>query len=143
MAKKALIKLKNIKKNAILLILLAIGIVVGLAVMYLYFQPKLAYQEKIARNWANIASKNQTLATKNLKDAVTYKGQLASASAEIKTLLNKPPQVIYKTQYVQTPADYVAPKPVTYFSAGNGQSYGSNGSWCFPNGTTTTCSGGH
>jgi hypothetical protein len=139
------IKLKNIKKiNKVSPFgLLAIGFVIGLVVMFLYFQPKLAYQEKIARNWANIASKNQTLATKNLKDAVTYKGQLASASAEIKTLLNRPPQIEYRTQYVDTPADENPPKPVTYFSAGNGQLFGSNGSWCFPNGTTTTCSGGH
>lgn len=86
--------------------LLIIGFIMGLVIMYLYFHPKLAYQEKTARDFVNVANKNQTLANQNKKEADTYKGKLASASAEIQTLLNKPPQVIYKTntQYIQTPA---------------------------------------
>ena len=34
--------------------LLALGFVVGMAVMYLYFQPKLAYQTKTASDWKNL-----------------------------------------------------------------------------------------
>ena len=75
-------------------ILLAIGFVVGLAVMYLYFQPKLAYQEKTA-------NKNQTLATQSHNEAVSYKGRLASVSAELKALQTAPtptPEIKYVTQ---------------------------------------------
>ncbi len=91
----------NIKKytkkiNKVSISFLVVGFIVGLAVMYLYFQPKLAYQEKLANN-------NQTLANQNHNEAVSYKGQLASTSAELKALQNKPtptPQIIYKTDTV-------------------------------------------
>jgi hypothetical protein len=60
--------------------LLIVGFVLGLVAMYLYFQPKLVYQGETASAWANIADQNK-------KEADTYKIQLASASAEITTLL--------------------------------------------------------
>lgn len=135
--------IKHIKKiNKVSpFILLAIGFVVGVIVMFLYFQPKLAYQEKTARDFANVANKNQTLASQNKKEAVSYKVQLASASAEITSLLNKPAQVIYKTntQYVQEPA---SPQTVTYHDYG-GFVEGSNGSTCYNYGYGLVCSGGH
>ena len=43
--------------------LLAIGFFAGLAVMYLYMQPKLAYQGKTAKAWASEANGNQQNAT--------------------------------------------------------------------------------
>lgn len=79
--------------------LLAIGFVVGFIVMYLYFQPRLAYQTKLAKDWANTANQSQ-------KEVISYKEQLASASSQIQTLLNKPPQVEYRTQ-----TQYVPYKP--------------------------------
>ncbi len=92
----------NIKKyikriNKVSISLSVIGFIVGLVVTYLYFQPKIAYQEKIA-------NENQTQADQNHNEAVSYKERLASVSAEIKTLQNKPPQVEYRTQTQFVPA---------------------------------------
>jgi hypothetical protein len=88
--------------------LMVVGFIVGLAVMYLFFQPKLAYQGKTAQDWAKVVSKNQDIANSN-HDADTINvllltQKLASATAEIKTLQNQPPKIEYQTQYVQTPA---------------------------------------
>ncbi len=44
--------------------------------------------------------------TQNQKEILFYKEQLASVEAQIKTLLNKPTQVEYRTQYVQEPTPY-------------------------------------
>ena len=102
--KKQIIKLNKISPFS----LLAVGFIAGLVIMYLFFQPKLILQEKTARDFANVANKNQTIANQNKKEADTYKGKLASASAEIKTLLNAPPKIEYRTvtqtQYVKQPA---------------------------------------
>lgn len=106
--------------------LLILGFVVGLTVMYIYFQPKLANQEKIS-------SENKTLASQNKKEALSYKEQLASASAEIKTLLNKPPEVIYKTQYVETQAQQNNDTSNAAFCYPDG----SGGEWCRTSGGNT------
>ncbi len=123
--------------------LLIIGIVVGLIVMYLYFQPKLAYQKKMVKEWSNVSSKNQTLASQKQKDIDDYKVQLASASAQIKTLQDRPPQVEYRTQtqYVQTPPRQAQKQPVTYNRSGDVM-FGSDGSFCY-GGNVMFCNGGH
>lgn len=48
-------KLKNYSSIGLLLI----GFIIGLIVMYLYIQPKLAYQERTAREWTSKANKSQ------------------------------------------------------------------------------------
>ncbi len=72
---------RNINKVSISLLI--VGFIVGIVVMYLYFQPKLAYQEKLTNS-------TQTLANQNHNEAVSYKDQLASASAELKALQATP-----------------------------------------------------
>jgi len=104
--KKYLNRLKKINPFGLLII----GFIIGMIIMFLSIQPKLAYQGKTARDWANVVNKNQTLASQNHKTDLYYENllnkQLASASAQIKTLLNTPPKVVYKTQtqYVEQPA---------------------------------------
>lgn len=122
-------------------ILITISFVVGLAVMYLYFQPKLAYKEKTAKNWANIANKNHK-ETLSFKDQLaSTSAQLASASAEIKTLLNRPPEVIYKTQYVETPAQQN--EVTNSLNNSSSQTFCNpdqlGGQWCYSGNTQTHC----
>ena len=77
---------------------LLVGVIVGAFVSYLYFQPKITMQEKIVSELRVDANQNQI-------DVLTYKSQLASASAELTSLLAKPsptPRVVYKTEYVQS-----------------------------------------
>lgn len=92
------------KKHINSFALLTIGFVVGLAVMYLYFQPKLMYQGETVKDWAKKDIECEPYA--NLKRLLlnVCEDKLASAGAELKTLQNKPPQVEYKTQYIETPA---------------------------------------
>jgi len=88
--KKHLNKIEKVKALG----LFAIGFIFGLLAMYFYLQPKLAYQGKSVTDWVATASKNY-------KDAASYKAQLASKSAALQTLLNAPtptPAVKYITQ---------------------------------------------
>lgn len=71
-----------------------IGFILGLTVMYLYFQPKLTYQGKSVKDWAIIANQNHN-------EAVTNERQLASVSAALQTFLNAPtptPEIKYVAQ---------------------------------------------
>jgi len=82
--------------------LLAIEFVVGLLVMYLYYQPKLTDQVKTTNKW--VASSNQYN-----KWAGEWKQLYFTSSEKLKALQNKPtptPQIVYQTQtqYVQEPA---------------------------------------
>jgi hypothetical protein len=129
--KECITKIKKINPFG----LLAIGVLAGLVIMYLYFQPKLK----------DLANKNQTLVSQSRQETASYTEQLASASARIQSLLNQPkptPQVKYVTQY-QTVTETAPKQTVTYYPVGNtGQSYGSDGSWCYPNGSSVYCTGG-
>ncbi len=87
---------------------LIVGVVVGLVSMYFYLQPKLSYEQAQTVYWKYTASLKQTVVDQKQGEIQIYKNQLAStdaqlasASAQIKTLSNRPPEVIYKTQYVQ------------------------------------------
>jgi len=101
------IKAKTIQKLKALG-LPVIGFCLGVMGMFIFFQPKLAYEEKIAKSWENIANQNQK--------------QLASASAELQALQTAPtptPEIIYKTQYVQPPQQSL-PQPQEKCTAYNG-----------------------
>jgi len=120
--------IKNINKiNPFTVLVTGFGL--GLVVMYLYLQPKLADQTKKTNNWQNTANKNQTLINQNQAEIISYKEQIASTSAQIKTLLSKPPQVEYKTQYVENPND-TSTESYCYPD-------GSGGEWCRSNGGNT------
>lgn len=88
-------------KKVSTLSLLLVSFIAGLMVTYLYFQPKLIYQGKTAEEWSNVAGKEHALAVQSQKEASTSSLLLASASAQIKTLLAIPPKIEYRTQYVQ------------------------------------------
>ncbi len=152
--------------------LLAVGFVVGMVAMYVYLQPKLAYQGKSANEWANLngtllqtndeLTKQDASKSASLKRAADYLKPYYAADDGSQLILkyndippvappSPSPQVVYKTQY-QTqyepaPAQsYQAPAykaPVTYTPNGNsGFSYGSDGSTCYNYPGQTSCSGG-
>ena len=119
---------------------LATGFIVGLVVMYLYIQPKLTNQIKKTNDWQNTANQNQT-------EIISYKAELASASAQLKTLQDKPtptPIIKYITKY-QTITEEIPAKPkqqgsVYYNSYGGSLLYGSDGSTCDTYTGTLHCS---
>lgn len=81
--------LKQIKKiNP--LGLLALGFVVGLAVMYLYLQPKLTYQGKSVVDWASVATKNMNTTKEYSQKLSDLNKKYASVSAALQTFLNAP-----------------------------------------------------
>lgn len=115
--------------------LLAIGFIVGLLVMYLYFQPKLTYQGKTAQQWASLSNQYQKWATE-------WKQTDFSDYYQLRTLQRKPtptPKIVYQTQTV-------TPQPIEYQTINGGKNVeGSNGSFCtyINNGKELECSGGN
>ncbi len=90
--------LKNIKK---LHRPYFVGFVFGMLVMYLFIQPQVISKEKQTKIYSDQIVKNQNLVTQNKEEISSCKSQLASTSAQIEVLVNRPdptPQVIYKTQ---------------------------------------------
>lgn len=83
------------------LFLFILGLLIGLFIMQIYYQSVMVYQGKTARDWANLTNDNQILVNKSQKEVSACNFKLASASAQIKMLLDKPipaPQVVYRTQ---------------------------------------------
>lgn len=84
--------------------LLAIGLVVGIVIMYLYFQPKLAYQGKTAKDWSNLATENMNTTQEYSQKLSDLNKKYASVSAALQTLLNAPTPTP-KIQYIdKTPS---------------------------------------
>lgn len=119
--------------------LLALGFIVGIVVTVLYFQPKLAYQGKTAKDWAgidrvdsseaDILTKSSVACAKDPSskacDPILYASystamcgkspdKTASAAEIVWRFKHCPaptPIIEYKTQYVQEPAQKAQQKP--------------------------------
>ena len=129
---------KYIKKNIPVFVVLTVLLVIGVVFL-------VASERQINSQKAQIALLQKTI--KNNSDQIgILSSENSSKSAQIKTLLDQPkptPQVKYVTQY-QTVTETAPKQTVTYYPVGNtGQSYGSDGSWCYPNGNSVYCTGGH
>ncbi len=86
--------------------LLAIGLVTGIVVMYLFLQPKLSYQGKSVEDWAIVATENMNTTKEYSQKLSDLSKKYASVSAALQALLNAPtPTPTPKVQYIdKTPA---------------------------------------